>query len=51
MKSGSFGLTYPLKLRTDSSWTIRGNITWTDELQQTNTTGIDQIYLTTDLRV
>ena len=43
MKSGSFGLTYPLKLRTDSSWTIRGNITWTDELQQTNTTGIDQI--------
>ena len=51
MKSGSFGLTYPLRLRTDSSWTIRGNITWTDELQQTNTTGIDQIYLTTDLRV
>ena len=43
MKSGSFGLTYPLKLRADSSWTIRGNITWTDELQQTNTTGIDQI--------
>ena len=43
MKSGSFGLTYPIRLRVDSSWTLRGNITWTDELQQTNTTGIDQI--------
>ena len=43
MKSGSLGLTYPLKLSTNSSWTLRGNITWIDELQQTNTTGIDQI--------
>ena len=43
MKSGSLGLTYPLKLSTDSSWTLRGNISWTDELQQTNTTGIDQV--------
>ena len=43
MKSGSLGLTYPLKLTADSSWTLRGNISWTDELQQTNTTGIDQV--------
>ena len=43
MKSGSLGLTYPLKLSTYSSWTLRGNISWIDELQQTNTTGIDQI--------
>ena len=43
MKSGSLGITYPLKLSADSSWTLRGNISWTDELQQTNTTGIDQI--------
>ena len=24
MKSGSFGITYPLLLRTDSSWILRG---------------------------
>jgi hemolysin activation/secretion protein len=43
MKSGSFGLSYPLILKASSSWTLRGNITWIDELQQTNTTGIDQV--------
>ena len=43
MKSGSLGLTYPLKLSANTSWTVRGNLTWIDELQQTNTTGVDQI--------
>ncbi len=43
MKSGSLGFTFPLKLSANSSWTLRGNITWVDELQQTNTTGVDQI--------
>ena len=43
MKSGSFGITYPLILKKDLSWTLRGNISWIDELQQTNTTGVDQI--------
>ncbi len=43
MKSGSFGMTYPLLLRTDSSWILRGNISWVDELQQTNAAGVDQI--------
>ena len=43
MKSGSLGLTYPLKLSANTSWTVRGNLTWVDELQQTNTTGVDQI--------
>ena len=43
MKSGSFGLTYPLLLRTDSSWILRGNVSWVDELQQTNAAGVDQI--------
>ena len=41
MKSGSFGITYPLILREDLSWTFRGNISRIDELQQTNTTGVD----------
>ena len=27
MKSGSLGVTYPLKLSTNSSWTLRGNVT------------------------
>ena len=43
MKSGSFGLNYPLLLRADSSFVLRGNISWIDELQQTNITGVDQI--------
>ena len=43
MKSGSFGITYPLLLRTDSSWILRGNVSWVDELQQTNAAGVDQI--------
>ena len=43
MKSGALGLTYPLKLSANTSWTVRGNLTWIDELQQTNTTGVDQI--------
>ena len=43
MKSGSLGLTYPLKLSANASWTVRGNLTWIDELQQTNTTGVDQV--------
>ena len=43
MKSGSLGLTYPLLLRSDSSLILKGNISWIDELQQTNTTGVDQI--------
>ena len=43
MKSGSLGLTYPLKLSANTSWTVRGNLTWVDELQQTNTTGVDQV--------
>ena len=43
MKSGSFGMTYPLLLRTDSSWILRGNVSWVDELQQTNAAGVDQI--------
>ena len=40
--------TYPLILTEDLSWTLRGNINWIDELQQTNTTGVDQILSTTD---
>ena len=43
MKSGSLGITYPLLLRTDSSWILRGNISWVDELQQTNAAGVDQV--------
>ena len=41
MKSGSLGLTYPLRLRADSTWSLRGTINWTDEIQQTNASGID----------
>ena len=41
MKSGSLGLTYPLRLRADSTWSLRGTINWIDEIQQTNASGID----------
>jgi len=41
MKSGSLGLTYPLRLRADSTWSLRSTINWTDEIQQTNAPGID----------
>ena len=41
MKSGSLGLTYPLRLRADSTWSLRGTVNWTDEIQQTNASGID----------
>ena len=43
MKSGAFGMTYPFRLRSDSSWTLRGNSSWVDEIQQTNAAGVDQI--------
>ena len=41
MKSGSLGLTYPLRLRADSTWSLRGTINWIDEIQQTNASGVD----------
>ena len=41
MKSGAFVVNYPLRLRSDSSWTLRGTVSWTDEIQQTNASGID----------
>ncbi len=41
MKSGALVLNYPLRLRSDSSWTLRGTVSWTDEIQQTNASGID----------
>ena len=41
MKSGAFVVNYPLRLRSDSSWTLRGTVSWTDEIQQTNASGVD----------
>ena len=41
MKSGAFVVNYPIRLRSDSSWTLRGTVSWTDEIQQTNASGID----------
>ena len=40
MKSGNFSLSYPLLLT--ATWSIRGSLGWIDEIQQTNSTGIDQ---------
>ena len=42
MKSGNFSLSYPLLLTARNTWSIRGSLGWTDEIQQTNSTGIDQ---------
>ena len=42
MKSGNFTLSYPLLLSARNAWSIRGSLGWIDEIQQTNSTGIDQ---------
>ena len=42
MKSGNFSLSYPLLLTARNTWSIRGSLGWIDEIQQTNSTGIDQ---------
>ncbi len=41
-KSASFSFSYPLVLRTDKSWTLKVGVDWSDEIQQTNLSGVDE---------
>lgn len=42
MKSATFTINYPLILKKDSLWTLRGTVNWADEIQQTNISGEDE---------
>ncbi len=41
MKSATVSLSYPLVLEKDRVWFLRGTVGWADEIQQTNTSGVD----------
>lgn len=42
MKSATLTASYPLILKKDSLWTVRGTVNWVDEVQQTNISGEDE---------
>jgi len=42
MKSASLMMSYPISLKEDKVWTVRGTINWADEIQQTNLSGVDE---------
>ncbi len=42
MKSGTTTLSYPLVYKRDKAVFLRGTISWSDEIQQTNVSGTDQ---------